>query len=52
MEKNLSFVVANADDEVIGVSLNFDARDEPEVPVSSKLEIIFEFLETVEGPIR
>lgn len=52
VEKQLSFVVKNENDQTVGVALNFDARDEPEVPVKSKLLIVFEFLEFVEGPIR
>uniref|UniRef100_A0A1L8DZM3 Putative acyl-coa synthetase n=2 Tax=Nyssomyia neivai TaxID=330878 RepID=A0A1L8DZM3_9DIPT len=52
VEKNLSFVVVNEDNEVVGTALNFDARDEPEVEVTNQLIIIFEFLEFVEGPIR
>lgn len=52
IEANLSFVVTNLNDDVIGVALNFDARNEPEVIVTNKLAIIFDFLETVEGPIR
>lgn len=53
VEKNLSFVAKSADTgKVIGVSLNFDAHDEPEVEIKSKLTIIFEFLEFLEGPIR
>ncbi|KAL5282405.1 hypothetical protein ACFFRR_005517 [Megaselia abdita] len=38
--------------EIIGTSLNFDARDEPEVEIKSKLSVIFDFLEHVEGHIR
>lgn len=53
VEKDLSFVVKDTrTNRVVGVSLNFDARDEPEVPVESKLIIVFEFLEFLEGPIR
>ncbi|XP_063703822.1 beta-alanyl-bioamine nonribosomal peptide synthetase ebony [Culicoides brevitarsis] len=53
VEKDLSFVVKDVKtDRIVGVSLNFDARDEPEVPVESKLIIVFEFLEFLEGPIR
>lgn len=53
VQKDLSFVVKDVNaDRVVGVSLNFDARDEPEVPVESKLIIVFEFLEFLEGPIR
>ncbi|CAH0555248.1 unnamed protein product [Brassicogethes aeneus] len=52
VEKNLSFIVFNETGKVVGVALNFDARDEPEVEITSKLTVIFEFLESIEGPIR
>ncbi|XP_039970507.1 mycosubtilin synthase subunit C [Bactrocera tryoni] len=53
VEKNLSLVVRDKrTDRIIGTALNFDARAEPEVEVKSKLIIVFEFLEFVEGPIR
>lgn len=53
VEKNLSFLVKDMNSQmVIGTSLNFDARDEPEVEIKSKLSVIFDFLEHVEGPIR
>lgn len=52
VEKDLSFVVNNEQNETVGVALNFDARDEPEVAVTNLLIIVFEFLEFVEGPIR
>lgn len=52
LDKNLSFVARNEAGKICGVALNFDARDEPEVEIKSKLNIIFEFLESVEGPIR
>uniref|UniRef100_A0A182JJ91 AMP-dependent synthetase/ligase domain-containing protein n=1 Tax=Anopheles atroparvus TaxID=41427 RepID=A0A182JJ91_ANOAO len=52
IEKGLSFIVKDETGRSVGVSLNFDARDEPEVTVTSKLIIVFEFLESVEGPIR
>ena len=53
VEKDLSFVVYDKNtNRVIGTALNFDARKEPEVEVKSKLIIVFEFLEFVEGPIR
>lgn len=50
--KDLSFIIKNANGQSVGVALNFDARDEPEVQVNSKLVIVFEFLEFLEGPIR
>ncbi|XP_015606701.1 uncharacterized protein LOC107273239 [Cephus cinctus] len=52
VEKGFSFVIKSLEGEAIGVALNFDARDEPEVMINSKLTIIFEFLEYLEGPIR
>ncbi|XP_054013397.1 beta-alanyl-bioamine nonribosomal peptide synthetase ebony [Hylaeus anthracinus] len=53
VEKNLSFVVKSArDGRTIGVGLNFDLWDEPEVILDSKLTIVFEFLEYLEAPIR
>ncbi|XP_025833499.1 uncharacterized protein LOC108741169 isoform X2 [Agrilus planipennis] len=52
VEKELSFVTKTNSGKIVGVALNFDARDEPEVEIHSKLTIIFEFLEFLEGPIR
>jgi hypothetical protein len=52
IEKGLSFILKDSNDRSVGVALNFDARDEPEVEVNSKLVVIFEFLEFLEGPIR
>ncbi|XP_067010467.2 beta-alanyl-bioamine nonribosomal peptide synthetase ebony-like [Anabrus simplex] len=52
VEKNYSFVVKRPEGDIIGVSLNFDAHDEPVVEVHSKLKIVFDFLEYLEGPIR
>lgn len=50
--KDLSFIIKDANGQSVGVALNFDARDEPEVQVHSKLIVVFEFLEFLEGPIR
>ncbi|KAL5282404.1 hypothetical protein ACFFRR_005516 [Megaselia abdita] len=53
VDKGLSFLVKDMNSqEIIGTSLNFDARDEPEVEIKSKLSVIFDFLEHVEGHIR
>ncbi|XP_046418625.1 plipastatin synthase subunit B [Neodiprion fabricii] len=52
VEKGLSFIVKSTSGEALSVALNFDARDEPEVTIHSKLTVIFEFLEYLEGPIR
>ncbi|KAB0794533.1 hypothetical protein PPYR_11372 [Photinus pyralis] len=52
VDAGLSFVVKTETGKSVGVALNFDARAEPDVEVRSKLSIIFEFLESVEGPVR
>lgn len=49
--QNISFVVKTGN-KILGVALNTDARDEPEIEINSKLTIILEFLEFIEGPIR
>lgn len=51
-EQNISFVVKSSAGKIVGVALNTDARDEPEVELQSKLTIILEFLEYIEGPVR
>lgn len=54
VEKELSFVVRSSieDKTILGVALSFDAWDEPDCTVTSKLAVVFEFLEYLEGPIR
>lgn len=52
VEKELSFIIKDLNGRSVGVALSFDARDEPEVQVNSKLVVVFEFLEFLEGPIR
>lgn len=51
--QNISFVVKSPiTGQIVGVALNTDARDEPEIEINSNLTIILEFLEFIEGPIR
>lgn len=54
IDQNLSFVaiIEDGDKTPMGVALNLDARDEPELRFHSKLEIIFQFVEDIEAPIR
>jgi hypothetical protein len=52
VQKNLSFLIKDANGEPVGVALNFDAHDEPTVEIASKLAIVFDFLEFLEHPIR
>jgi hypothetical protein len=52
IEKDLSFIVKDELGEPAAIALNFDANDEPTVEITSKLAIVFDFLEFLEGPIR
>lgn len=52
LEQAYSFVVKNANDEIIAVALNFDLYREPEVEVDGALQVIFQFLDEVENPIK
>jgi hypothetical protein len=52
VEKELSFVVKNEDDNVIAVAINFDVRDEPQFEIDNALAKIFQFLEYVEASVR
>lgn len=52
VDNGLCFVVWDDADRMVGASVNTDANDEPEIEVRSKLSIVFEFLEEVEGPVR
>lgn len=53
LQKDLSFVVRRESDGLLlGVSLNFDARDEPAPELKNELVTIFEFLEFLEEPVR
>lgn len=47
----LSFMVKNENSDLVGVSLNFDAKDEPEVVTDNPLKIIFDFLDSIETPV-
>lgn len=52
VENGLSFVIKDLTDRIVGVSLNFDAHEEPEVECNSQLVVFIELLEYLEGPIR
>jgi hypothetical protein len=52
IQKNLSFLIKDTSGEPVAVALNFDAHDEPAADIDSKLVIVFDFLEFLEGPIR
>ncbi|XP_015117736.1 uncharacterized protein LOC107041628 [Diachasma alloeum] len=54
VEKGFSFVVRASDEKktMLGVALSFDAYEEPECVITSKLAIVFDFLEYLESPLR
>jgi len=52
VQKNLSFLIKDVYGQPVAVALNFDAHDEPSVEIASKLAVVFDFLEFLEGPIR
>lgn len=51
IKKGLSFMVKTEKGDLIGVSLNFDADDEPEFTVNNPLETTMEFLGSIETPV-
>lgn len=51
LEKDLSFVVTDRDGDIVGISLNIDGQDPPEVTTSAELGVIIEFLDSVEKPV-
>uniref|UniRef100_A0A1B6MA14 Carrier domain-containing protein n=1 Tax=Graphocephala atropunctata TaxID=36148 RepID=A0A1B6MA14_9HEMI len=53
VQAELSFVLrSRATGQIVSVALSFDVHDEPPVQLSGSLNIVFEFLEFVEAPIR
>lgn len=52
IQKDLSFLAKNETGKVVGVAINLDAWDEPEVEIDSALSIIWEFLDYVEIPTK
>lgn len=52
IETGFSFVIADKSNHIVGVSLSFDVNTEPEYETPGPQSIIFEYLETVEAPIR
>ena len=51
LRQGLSFMVKNENGELVGVALNFDAEDHPEVKTNNPLGTIFEFLDSIEKPL-
>lgn len=49
VEKAYSFVIKDEQNQIVGVALNFDANDEPEIPFIENYSIIFDFLNFVEA---
>lgn len=51
IQKELSFMVKDDQGKLIGVSLNFDAHDEPSIVPKNALIVTFDFLNSLETPI-
>lgn len=52
LNSNLSFLAITSSGKIVGVAINFDAWDEPEIEIQSKLSVIWEFLDYVEIPVK
>lgn len=52
LNSNLSFLAKTGSGKIVGVAINFDAWDEPEIEIHSKLSVIWEFLDFVEIPVK
>lgn len=50
IEGNLSFIAKNSNGNIVGVALNVDARDKPDVRICSR--VCSELLNYIETPIR
>lgn len=52
LEKDLSFAVTDFDDDIVGVSLNTDGQDPPNLTLNTDfLHYIFGFLISIETPV-
>jgi AMP-binding enzyme C-terminal domain/Phosphopantetheine attachment site len=51
VEQGFSFMVKNKNGDLIGVSLNLDATDEPEIKAVNNLRTILDFVDSLEKPI-
>lgn len=52
IQTGFSFVIADKSNRIVGVSLSFDANNEPQCDLDGPHGVIFEFLETLESPVR
>lgn len=52
LDSNLSFIAKTESGKIVGVAINFDAWNEPEIEIKSKLSVIWEFLDYVEIPVK
>lgn len=52
IETAFSFVIVDKTNRMVGVSLNFDANNEPPCNIPGAHCVIFEFLETLESAAR
>lgn len=52
VDKDLSFIVTNAQGRMVGVSLNLDTCNKLQFSIDNQLSKIYEFVEFVERPFR
>lgn len=50
LEKDLSFVVTDLVGNIVGISLNVDGQDPPKITIKNSVEILLDFLFSIEKP--
>lgn len=51
VEKDLSFAVTDSNGDIVGVSINKDGQDTPNLQIPNSLGVILKFLHSVEKPV-
>lgn len=52
VKQELSFLIKDSNERIVGISVNFDLRNEPDLIITNPLMVIFEFYEFLEKNIR
>lgn len=51
LEKDLSFAVTDREGNIVGINLNKDGQDPPKITMTNSLNVILEFLDSIEKPV-
>jgi hypothetical protein len=51
IKKSHSFMVKTKKDDLLGVAINFDVEERPDIVTTNPLEAIIAFLESIEKPV-